>query len=270
MRKRQVGRIEPYTRRDMGSVTSGDQRAAVDVERGAAGADDVDGEVGRLVLEAHESERARLAEALHDGPAQVLSNAVLRIRVVERALRDDPASAMAELDGLRQDLERETERLRDYIRQLRPAALEPGDLGTELSEVAGQLRVDPGLEVAIDLSAPEDELDPEALTAVLRIALEALRNIRKHARAARVRVATRLEPAEPADEPGWWILEVEDDGKGFVVDAPETAGRRHFGLRFMRERAQQVGGQLEIVSGAAAGTTVRLRLHPRERSRTTW
>jgi signal transduction histidine kinase len=200
----------------------------------------------------------------------VLANAVLRVRVVERALRDDPAGATSELAGLRRDLERETERLRDYIRQLRPSLLQPGDLTTELTEIAAQLRQDPGLEVDIDLAAPEDELDPEALNAVLRIALEALRNIRKHAHAARVRVATRLEPPDAPEQPGWWILEVQDDGEGFVINAPETAGRRHFGLRFMRERAQQVGGRLDIVSGAAAGTTVRLRLHPRERSRTTW
>jgi signal transduction histidine kinase len=253
----------------MGSVTSDDQRTAVDLGHDAA-ADDVDDETGRLILEAQETERARLAEALHDGPAQVLSNAVLRIRVVERALRADPAVAVAELDGLRQDLERETERLRDYIRQLRPSLLQPGDLASELSETAEQLREDPGLVVEIDLRAPESELEPESLAAVMRIALEALRNTRKHARARRVRVATRLEPPDAPGQPGWWVLEVEDDGDGFVVDAPEPAAWRHFGLRFMRDRAQQVGGQLEIVSGAAAGTTVRLRLHPRERSRTTW
>jgi two-component system sensor histidine kinase DegS len=269
MRERQAGRGEPYTPREMGSVTSDDQRTAVDVEAGAQPVD-ADDEVGRLVLEARESERARLAEELHDGPAQVLSNAVLRVRIVERTLRDDPTGAAAELDGLRLDLERETDRLRDYIRQLRPSLLQPGDLAPELTEVAGQLRQDPGLEVVIDLAAPEDALDPEALTAVLRVALEALRNIRKHARAGRVRVTTKLEPPDSSEQPDWWTLEVEDDGTGFVVDAPETAARRHFGLRFMRERAQQVGGQLEIVSGAAAGTTVRLRLHPRERSRTTW
>jgi len=255
----------------MGSVTSDDQRTAVDDAAHAADTSaSVEAATGRLILEAQEAERGRLAEELHDGPAQVLSNAVLRIGVIERALRDDPQIATAELDGLRMDLERETERLRDYIRQLRPARLQPGDLATELSEAAGQLRQDPGLEVEVDLAAPEADLDERSLTAVLRIALESLRNIRKHARARRVRVSTRMEPPDASGESGWWILEVQDDGEGFVVDAPGTAGRRHFGLRFMRERAQQVGGQLEIVSGAAAGTTVRLRLHPRERSRTTW
>ncbi len=269
MSRRRPERREPYTRHEMGSVTSDDQRAAVD-DGGAADTDADMDETGRLILGAQEAERARLAEELHDGPAQVLSNAVLQIRVVERLLREDAAAAVAELDGLRRDLERETERLRDYIRQLRPALLQPGDLASELSETAGQLRQDPGLDVEIELRAPEAELDAESLTAALRIALEALRNIRKHARAKQVRVATRIEPPTAPDRPGWWVLEVEDDGEGFVVNAPELATRRHFGLRFMRERAQQVGGQLEIVSGAAAGTTVRLRLHPRERSRTTW
>jgi signal transduction histidine kinase len=267
MRQRQVGPGEPYTRDEMGSVTRHDQRTAVDDD---ASTDAGPGETDRLILEAQEAERARLAGELHDGPAQVLSNAVLQIRVVERAMRHDPKVALAELDELRQDLERETERMRDYIRQLRPSLLQPGDLGSELSETARQLEQDPGITVDIDLAAPESELDPESLTAVLRIALEALRNIRKHARARQVRVTTRVEPPAAKDQAGWWILEVQDDGDGFIVDAPETASGRHFGLRFMRERAQQVGGQLEIVSGAAAGTTVRLRLHPRERSRTTW
>lgn len=261
----------PYTPSEMGSVTSDDQRRAVDDAAQAADVDDpVDDETGLLILEAQEAERVRLAGELHDGPAQVLSNAVLQIRVVERALRDDPDAAMAELDSLRRILERETERLRDYIRLLRPALLEPGDLATELAERTRQLRQDIGVSVEVDLAAPETELDAQSLTAALRIALEALRNIRKHARAGQVRVVTHMEPPDTADQPGWWVLEVQDDGTGFVVDAPEAATRRHFGLRFMRERAQQVGGQLEIVSGAAAGTTVRLRLHPRERSRTTW
>ena len=225
----------------------------------------------RLVLEAQEQERTRLAEELHDGPAQTLSNAVFRVRIVERAMRSDPALANAELASLGSVLERETERLRDFIRQLRPALQESGDLGSVLTDAANQLAAETGMAVEVDLTAPEGDLDVPARTAVLRVALEALRNVRKHSAAARVQVITRLEPqAEPSGH-DWWILEVHDDGRGFSVDeVVEQAGRRHFGLRFMRERAQLVGGWLEIVSGAVAGTTVRLKLDPRERSRTSW
>ncbi len=54
----------------------------------------------RLVLESQEQERTRLAEELHDGPAQALSNAVFRVHIVERSLRSDPALAAAELNTL--------------------------------------------------------------------------------------------------------------------------------------------------------------------------
>ncbi|MBX3028720.1 MAG: hypothetical protein KF809_01040 [Chloroflexi bacterium] len=228
-------------------------------------------EHAELLLEAQEQERARLAEELHDGPAQVLSNAVFRVRIVERAMRSDVAAATAELDALRIDLERETDRLRDYIRQLRPSLQDPGDLASVLTDAATQLRKEAGMEVELVLGAPEAALDLPGRTAVLRIALEALRNVRKHASARRVRLTTRLEPATAPTDADWWVLEVQDDGAGFEVeDAANRGGQRHFGLRFMRERAQLVGGGLEIVSEAAAGTTVRLRLHPRERSRTSW
>jgi two-component system, NarL family, sensor histidine kinase DegS len=224
----------------------------------------------RLVLEAQEQERTRLAEELHDGPAQTLSNAVFRVRIVERAMRSDPALANSELADLGSVLERETERLRDFIRQLRPSLQESGDLGSVLTDAAKQMAEETGIEVAVDLTAPEDVLDVPARTAVLRVALEALRNVRKHSGAERVRLNTRLEAADPPDH-DWWILEIQDDGRGFSQDEVALqAGRRHFGLRFMRERAQLVGGWLEIVSEAAAGTTVRLKLDPRERSRTSW
>ena len=68
-----------------------------------------------VVLEAQEQERARLAEELHDGPAQSLANAVFRVDIVERAMRVSPEAASAELLELRVMLEREAERLRDFI-----------------------------------------------------------------------------------------------------------------------------------------------------------
>ncbi len=225
----------------------------------------------RLVLEAQEQERTRLAEELHDGPAQTIANAVFRVHIVERALRSDPAAAATELAGLGAVLERESERLRDFIRQLRPSLEETGDLGSVLTDAANQLREETGMGVAVDLAAPEEVLGVPARTAVLRVALEALRNARKHSGAAQVRLTTRVEQHGGPPSHDWWILEVQDDGRGFSPDGvAEQAGRRHFGLRFMRERAQLVGGWLEIVSEAAAGTTVRLKLDPSERSRTSW
>jgi two-component system sensor histidine kinase DegS len=222
-----------------------------------------DDPIALRILEAQEQERARLAEELHDGPAQALANAIFRLEIVDRALRSQPAVAAKELRALRAVLEREMDRLRAFIHQLRPSLEEPDGLASAVGDAAERLVEETGIAVDVDLAAPEGMLDLPRRTAVLRIALEALRNIRKHSGAARVRVSTRLEaPAAGSDHPSW-VLEVADDGRGFRIDeADARATRRHFGLRFMRERAQLVGAALEIKSDQAGGTTIRLSLDP--------
>jgi signal transduction histidine kinase len=86
---------------------------------------------------------------------------------------------------------------------------------------------------------------------VLRILQEALHNTRKHAGARTVTIAT-------SEADGTWVLEVRDDGRGFDVDAIGSRGRQNFGLQFMRERAELVGGTVIVRSRPGAGTVVRL------------
>ena len=88
---------------------------------------------------------------------------------------------------------------------------------------------------------------------VLRVVQEALQNVRKHAGATNVVIATALED-------GQWVLEVRDDGRGFDTGAVAARGRRNFGLQFMRERAELVGAQFEVRSRPEAGTVVRLAI----------
>jgi two-component system nitrate/nitrite sensor histidine kinase NarX len=85
------------------------------------------------------------------------------------------------------------------------------------------------------------------------VAQEALQNVRKHAAATNVKVATRL------DDDGW-VLEVSDDGKGFDVGAVAARGRRNFGLQFMRERAELIGARFDVRSRPEGGTVVRLAI----------
>ena len=220
----------------------------------------------KRILEAQEQERARLAEEIHDGPAQALSNATFQVEIIARMLRRDPAGASAELAAMRAALERELRCMRTFIHGLRPNLDDSGGLASALQDTVERLSAETGISAELDLEAPEDALDLDGRTAVLRVAQEALRNVGKHAEASRVIVSTRTGPS--ARGAGFaWLLEVRDDGRGFRVDEVlEQSARRHFGLRFMRERAQLVDGDLEIVSSEASGTTVRLRLEPGERS----
>ena len=103
------------------------------------------------------------------------------------------------------------------------------------------------------LAAPADGLTEAAQTVVLRVVQEGLQNVRKHAGAANVVVATSRTDGE-------WVLEVRDDGRGFDTGAVAARGRRNFGLQFMRERAELVGAQFEVRSRPEAGTVVRLAI----------
>ena len=92
----------------------------------------------------------------------------------------------------------------------------------------------------------------------MRVAQEAIHNVKKHAAAKHLFVQLNYGPAEIG-------LEVRDDGLGFEADGASHAPPGHFGLMGMRERAAAIGGTLEVNSGPGTGTTVRLHAPaPRE------
>jgi two-component system, NarL family, sensor histidine kinase DegS len=213
------------------------------------------------ILEAQEAERARLAQEIHDGPAQALANAIFQVDIIGRALEARPGEVPTELRALRDQLRSELGDLRGFINQMRPPLLEEQGLDRALSESVTQLAGRGGPAVELDLAASDDLLDEARQTVVLRVAQEALRNVRKHADAHHVRISTRHEPALEG-VPGHWVLEVADDGRGFPPSPSMTDADRggHFGLRFMQERAAMVGAELDIHAVADSGTTVRLTI----------
>jgi len=220
---------------------------------------DADPGMSMALLSAHEQERSRLAEELHDGPAQALANAIFQTQLVDRAVRDDPGAARAELAALREMLERELDTLRGYINQLRPALDEAEGLDDALRDGASAVSQRTGLQIEVRLVAPTAHLHAAARTVVLRVAQEALRNVAKHARATRAWLST--SETSGADGTAYWVLEVGDDGRGFDYEnVAAHPNRRHFGLRFMRERADLLGSELSFETSPAAGTVVRLSI----------
>lgn len=210
------------------------------------------------LIAAREEERIRLAEELHDGTAQALANALFQIEIVERALRNHPDEAPAELGTLRTILERELDTLRAYINQLRPSLGEPAGLDEGLRDTVDGLVERSSVAVDVKLQASPELLRQTARTTVLRVAQEALRNVVKHAGATHVWLSTRTEVRDGRQ---LWILEVRDDGVGFdLANATAHSDRRHFGLRFMRERAELLGSQLTVDSDGTSGTVVRLTI----------
>ncbi len=205
------------------------------------------------LLEAQEAERARLAQEIHDGPAQALSNAIFQVELVERALERDPSLARAELTSLREFMRRELDDVRSYISQLRPKVIAELGLNGAIRDATEQVTTMAHFPVVADLEADPANLEEMEQTVVLRVVQEALQNVRKHAQASAAYVATRREARS-------WILEVRDDGRGFDPDRAAARGRRSFGLQFMRERAELIGAQFEVRSQPDGGTVIRLAI----------
>jgi two-component system sensor histidine kinase DegS len=205
------------------------------------------------VIEAQEVERSRLAREVHDGPAQALSNAIFPVEHLERIVETDPALARTELRHLRELLRRELGDVRTFISELRPPRLTELGLNGAIIDAVEQMRTLTGLPVGTSLEADAEILTPGEQTVVLRVAQEALQNVRKHAAASTVSVATRLEGAD-------WVVEVRDDGRGFDPGAVAAPGGRNYGLQFMRERAELIGARLDVRSRPDGGTVVRLAI----------
>jgi signal transduction histidine kinase len=205
------------------------------------------------IMEAQEAERSRLGQEIHDGPAQALANAIFQVEYIERVMDADERQAHSELGLLRELLRRELGDVRAFITQLRPATVDELGLDGAIVEAVDHLKALAGLTTTTDLTAPTEGLTSGQRTVILRVAQEALQNVRKHAGAHDVTVGTRLDA-------GKWVLEVRDDGRGFDIGAVAARGRRNFGLQFMRERAELIGAELDVRSRPEGGTVVRLAI----------
>jgi len=205
------------------------------------------------IVEAQEAERARLAQEVHDGPAQALSNAIFQVEYIERVIDSDERLARTELRFLRELLRRELGSVRTFISQLRPAVLDELGLDGAISDAVARMTALSGLAIATELEAPSARLNETQQTVVLRIVQESLQNVRKHGAASSVIVASAIDGDD-------WVLTVRDDGRGFDIGAVAARGRRNFGLQFMQERAELISARFEVQSRPNAGTVVRLAI----------
>ncbi|MGH2499741.1 MAG: sensor histidine kinase [Candidatus Limnocylindria bacterium] len=214
-------------------------------------------DVAQRVLESLEAERERLYRDVHDGPAQVLANAIFEVeyleRIVERAPVETRGPLRAELTNLKGQFRSSLEAVRQMIYDLRPPVLSELGLAGALRTYAAEYQERNGLVVSCRLDDGDTGLTAPQELAVYRVMQEALQNTHKHARAS----AVGIDWVRAED--GGWALRCNDDGVGF--DLVRAARRpRSVGLLSMRERAELIGGSLQIRSAPGQGTTVTLQL----------
>lgn len=205
------------------------------------------------------AERNRIAREIHDTLAQGYVGISLQLEILGELLRHNRADAAAKHLKLTQGLVREG--LDDARQSI--WALRSHDAGEQtlpirlrrLVEQAGDERLAASLEIHGAYRALAADVEQE----ILRIAQEAIHNVKRHAAASRLSV--RLDYDERA-----LALTVADDGKGFAANSGKppanigNAAEGHYGLTGMRERSAVIQGELEVASAPGAGTTVRLRV----------
>jgi signal transduction histidine kinase len=198
------------------------------------------------------SERRRIAQEIHDGLAQELTGVVLALEGCQRAFEKDPSLLGPQLQKAARDARATLADVRQYMAALRQSETGALNLPVTLGRLVDDLRRQTGLQVEMDESGPQRELEPIVERAVIRIVGEALRNVAQHASARQAKVALLYGPEGI-------VVTIEDDGKGFDVEQTFTSaeGRGHFGVVGMRERAEAAGGQLVVRSEAGHGTIVR-------------
>lgn len=201
------------------------------------------------VIEAQENEQKRISRELHDSVAQELLSAMVDVRIMKYMTKEEEV-----LNKLKQT-EASMTRLLDDIRnlsvELRPAALD--DFGLEAAFRSHFKRVEQsyGMEVEFSSDISTKRYGNEIETVVYRICQEAVLNAIKYAQVDTLKVSL-FEKGRTLQ------LLVEDEGEGFTKgDDPIGTG---LGLYGMRERAELVHGDFEVVSQIGQGTTIRVRI----------
>lgn len=209
----------------------------------------------RARLEERNAERERIARELHDTLLQGVMGLILRFQAVANRMPRD-ADLGKKLDAALAAADAVVVDARNRVRDLRGAD-EASDLLSTLRRVAAETPFSPPISVRLLIEGQPRPLHPLVSAETVKIFSEALLNVAHHSRASSVEIAVGFESRQLA-------IRLRDDGVGIPAPVLEAGGKQgHFGLVGMRERAERMGGSLNITSITAQGTEVTLLIPAR-------
>ncbi|MCZ2128035.1 MAG: GAF domain-containing sensor histidine kinase [Anaerolineales bacterium] len=209
------------------------------------------------MADVYEETRKKLARDLHDGPTQSIAAMAMRINIARRMLAKDAKMASEELVKLEELAHRTTKEIRHMLFTLRPLILESQGLDAAVKSMAEKMQETYDQKVAVEINAnAAEQLEMGKQGVLFYIIEEAVNNARKHAKAPVI--AVRLRQAET----GLLLLEIQDNGEGFDVQAMsqnyEKRANSSLGMVNLRERTELVNGVLNIDSAPGKGTNVQV------------
>ncbi|MEC5422869.1 histidine kinase [Virgibacillus sp. C22-A2] len=208
-------------------------------------------EFGLKIIEAQEEERRKISREIHDGPAQMLANILLRSELVDRTFRQNNVEqALLEIRNVRKMIRSSLYEVRRIIYDLRPMALDDLGLIPTLKKYVATIADYNNTAIEFSSIGEEVRLNQKYEVAFFRLVQESLQNAIKHADASLIQVKLEICKSN-------LTMLIKDNGKGFDTT---TKRDKSFGLIGMRERVEMLDGKLSIESTVGKGTSIFIKV----------
>lgn len=192
-----------------------------------------------------------LARELHDQAGQSLTSLLIRLKTLEKSCSEP--GLINQLSDMQDQVSDTIDQIRDLSYSLRPPALEEFGLGTAIQALAEDIATQSPIQIHY-VNHIKNNLSSKIDVVIYRIVQEGLTNVIRHAEATEVEIEIELRE-------NLLYLRVEDNGKGFdPANAVPEDGKRHLGLISMNERAELIGGVLDMYSSVGKGTKIEIKV----------
>lgn len=205
-------------------------------------------QMGMWIIESQESERRRIARDLHDGPAQTLASMMIRMDLIQRLWDNDVNRIYEEIENIKQMSAESLADIRRIMFDLKPSLIHEDDFSSTLKDYFSDYETKYQLDIDFVVFGDKKKYDLSLETALFRMVQEAVTNVRKHAGVKKIL-------AKMEDNGRTLTLVIKDEGAGFDVEKAAKKSES-YGIIGMKERAELLGGEVEIISSPGNGTQV--------------
>lgn len=211
---------------------------------------------GIRIIKAQEEERQKVGREIHDGPAQSMSNIVLKAEICERLMAVDQELAKGEIKILKQLTRNTLQEVRRIIYDLRPMSLDDLGLIPTVTRYISTFLQDTDIEIAFKENGDFSQLQPMVSVTIFRIVQEALSNIKKYSNARNVNIVLRESDQSIK-------IFIYDNGEGFdmkILEDKKAKIEGGFGIIGMKERVGLLRGNISIKSDIGKGTEISIEI----------
>ncbi|MEK3764705.1 sensor histidine kinase [Solibacillus sp. FSL K6-4121] len=207
---------------------------------------------GIRIIAAQEEERKRLSREIHDGPAQMMANVLMRSNLIDRTYREKGVeAALNEINDLKVSVRNALSEVRRIIYDLRPMALDDLGIGPTLKKYLSTLmEYNPTTDIQFISYNSERRIPSNYEVAIFRLVQESVNNAIKHGKSTQIIVKIEWLEAEIN-------VVVKDNGAGFDT---ENVRQGAFGIIGMKERIDLLKGSIKISSNIGKGSTILMKI----------